>query len=138
MDEQVEEVNKYKLPEGLREAAYARIKSFDGLVGNGTLTENRIDMILEEAKKWYAPEPEKTSCPTCDHGQSLERGEGTHREGTKQHPVEPERDQLSFDTSFGRFEIDDRVSPGEIRLMNWNGPSLVKHIRTIKHTAVHE
>jgi len=56
MDEQVEEVNKYKLPEGLREAAYARIKSFDGLVGNGTLTENRIDMILEEAKKWYAPE----------------------------------------------------------------------------------
>jgi len=58
MDEQVEEVNRYKLPEGLREAAYARIKSFDGLVGNGTLTENRIDMILEEAKKWYAPEPE--------------------------------------------------------------------------------
>lgn len=30
------------------------------------------------------------SCPACDHGQSLERGEGTHREGTRQHPVEPE------------------------------------------------
>jgi hypothetical protein len=29
-------------------------------------------------------------CPSCVHGQSLERGEGTHREGTKQHPAEPE------------------------------------------------
>ena len=31
-----------------------------------------------------------------------------------------------FDTAFGRFEIDDRVPPGEIRLHNWNGPTLLK------------
>lgn len=28
------------------------------------------------------------SCPACDTGQSLERGEGTHLEGTTQHPID--------------------------------------------------
>lgn len=30
------------------------------------------------------------SCPACSQGQSLERGEGTHREGTVEHPADPE------------------------------------------------
>jgi len=41
------------------------------------------------------------SCPACDHGQSLERGEGTHREGTKQHPIEPEVPEVIKDLMVG-------------------------------------
>ena len=41
------------------------------------------------------------SCPACDHGQSLERGEGTHREGTKQHPIAPEVPEVIKDLMVG-------------------------------------
>jgi hypothetical protein len=46
------------------------------------------------------------------------------------HPWKPTEAQdemrKSFDTAFGRFEIDDRAPPGEIRLHNWNGPTMLK------------
>lgn len=35
-----------------------------------------------------------------------------------------------MDTAFGKFVIDTRVPPGEIRLENWNGPTLVQNIGT--------
>ena len=42
-------------------------------------------------------------------------------------PTEAQDEMLkSFDTAFGRFEIDNRVPPGEIRLHNWNGPTMLK------------
>jgi hypothetical protein len=50
----------------------------------------------------------------------------------------PEVAQQSFDTAFGRFEIDDRVPPGEIRLHDWNGPVLIRNLRTPEHFAKHE
>ena len=57
-----------------------------------TFTPTEADAILRElsfvAHGWRVPST--ASCPACDHGQSLERGEGTHREGARQHPVEPE------------------------------------------------
>jgi hypothetical protein len=57
-----------------------------------TFTPTEADAILRElsfvAHGWRVPST--ASCPACDNGQSLERGEGTHREGTRQHPVEPE------------------------------------------------
>jgi len=50
--------NYFDIPQKLREAAYARIENFDGKIGDGFCTGARIDMILEEAKKFYSPEPE--------------------------------------------------------------------------------
>ena len=41
---------------------------------------------------------------------------------------EPEAPRF-FDTPFGRFEVDNRVPPGEIRLHNWNGPTLMRNIK---------
>ena len=52
------ESNYYGVPQPLREAAYKRIKQFDGKIGVGVCTSNRIDMILEEAKDFYAPKSE--------------------------------------------------------------------------------
>jgi hypothetical protein len=57
-----------------------------------TFTPAEADAILKQlgyaAHGWSVPS--KEDCPSCANGQSLERGEGTHREGTKQHPAEPE------------------------------------------------
>lgn len=48
----------------------------------------------------------------------------------RKHYVVPDPEvPQSFDTDFGRIEIDNRVPPGEIRLHNWNGPTLLKHIK---------
>ena len=41
---------------------------------------------------------------------------------------EPSDGQRSFSTPFGIFEVDDRVPPGEIRLYQWDGPTLVRNV----------
>jgi hypothetical protein len=41
----------------------------------------------------------------------------------------PSAQVQSFDTPFGRIEIDDRVPPGEIRLHNWSGPVLIRNLK---------
>jgi hypothetical protein len=50
--------NPYDIPQPLRDRAYARIVSCDGSIGAGLCTDSRIDMILEEAKKFYQADPE--------------------------------------------------------------------------------
>ena len=49
--------------------------------------EQNINKLLDAGAK--LPHPEPPRCPACKMGQSLERGEGTHLEGTLEHPVEP-------------------------------------------------
>ena len=67
------------------------------MAGDGPVTPTRIEATDKELRQLYllakaitAP-PEPRDCPSCTLlGQNLERGEGTHLEGTRQHPVTPE------------------------------------------------
>jgi hypothetical protein len=40
-----------------------------------------------------------------------------------------ETEHYFYETPFGKFEVDNRVPPGEIRLHQWNGPTLIKNIK---------
>ena len=64
------------------------------------------------------------SCPACDHGQSLERGEGTHREGTRQHPVEPQEESVYW-----------RVvnAMGAVTLSRKDGDRILEYVRGAIH-----
>ena len=67
--------------------------------------EASFDPPLERAKKTEA----NRSCSACEQGQSSERGEGTHLEGTVQHPVDPKvpekiKDLLSKFDAGGKYD----------------------------------
>ncbi len=52
--------------------------------------ECNLECLIESVRNKLAAsgnEQRHGECPACTMGQSLERGEGTHREGTRQHPI---------------------------------------------------
>ena len=91
-----------------------------------TFTPAEADAILRElsfvAHGWRVPST--ASCSACDNGQSLERGEGTHREGTRQHPVEPQEESVYW-----------RVvnAMGAVTLSRKDGDRILEYVRGAIH-----
>lgn len=81
----------------------------------------RLNALWSEHQRlmFLAPEPEVDRVDFFTKG-----SDGAYRP----FPPTEAQDEMRkyFDTAFGRFEIDNRVPPGEIRLHNWSGPTLLK------------
>jgi len=128
------------VPEGMLRAAI----DASGITNHVTITE-----AVEAALDWQSENPQVPTDEQCDelinmigaNGRSLvrypsriskEQARNMLVEWQRRMYLSPEPTVQFFDTAFGRFEIDNRVPPGEIRLHNWNGPTLVKNIGTLK------
>jgi hypothetical protein len=88
----------------------------------GWLTDNPITPTDEQISEFYAGE--------CEAGVSFEFLKRFARwfQWRMFTIPDPRDDRRSFTTPFGKFEIDDRVPPGEIHLHNWNGPTVIRNI----------
>jgi hypothetical protein len=128
--------------------------SWMGVSAEASITAQE-SIALEAALRWQSENPIVPTDEQCDelinmigaNGRSLvrypsriskEQARNMLVEWVRRMYLAPEPTVQFFDTAFGRFEIDNRVPPGEIRLYDWNGPVLMKHLRTPEHWAKHE
>ncbi len=121
--------SKYQVPA----SALAAVRQFMAESPGDWSTET----VLQAFIKYQSENP---PVPTEDQMTDLgvNVGGDTHYERQKLIAVEwikrmylaskPRDGQRSFSTPFGIFEIDDRVPPGEIRLHQWDGPTLVRNV----------
>lgn len=117
---------RYKVPEGMYQAALpyqdSSIQCSAALIAAVQWLFENIQPTWADAARWL------------DAVQSLPRGEVPHAltnhidAWLREQFVESIQESFSIETPFGRIEIDARVPPGEIRLHNWNGPTVVHNI----------
>jgi hypothetical protein len=117
---------------------------FDGLGMDygrtGTIFPHVFQIIVEWQRIMFleAPRPSPVvdkvkralAGSTLTAGDAVELMDAVRRCTSPEVESEPCDGQRSFSTPFGIFEIDDRVPPGEIRLHQWDGPTILKNVGT--------
>lgn len=140
-----------KVPEGMLKAAVAAAieagksmnrrqwtEFFSGADGNGVKAARAIALAIllwhrKNARIWTSRESSDArgallhTDATTKESVAFEKGALWAWEWARNMYDAPE--PIPFNTPFGRFVVDDRVPPGEIRLHDWTGPTLIRNIR---------